>query len=395
MEPTGSALNPVFVGLRIGLHALVAGLVALCVVSSLAAGSPSAAIIAGLAALFLGTYAVGAWVGRSRTASRWAGARLGLLSLEWVVLAGLNAEAIYLVFPLFFLFLHFLPGWCGPVAVAVATVAAVFAVGAHRGFSPAGAVGPLIGAALAVAIALAYRSLAREAAEREDLIRELRETRGQLAAAERTAGVQGERGRLAREIHDTVSQSLSSIVMLLHAAERSGDAETSLQRMRQARDAAGQTLAETRQFIDELSPPALRGSTLVEALHRLATQTGATSGIRIGVTVAGPVEPLPTRVETALWRIAQGALANAVQHAHASRIDLTLSALDSEVILDVVDDGVGFDAGASVRRGDTSTRTSFGLQAMRERVAELGGSLTVESAPGQGTSVVAGFEVRG
>ncbi|MBG6057236.1 signal transduction histidine kinase [Cryobacterium sp. MP_M5] len=92
-----------------------------------------------------------------------------------------------------------------------------------------------------------------------------------------------------------------------------------------------------------------------------------------------------------------------MQHAGATRIDLTLSTLDTEVILDVVDDGVGFDtatagpapgtAGATAGAQAGAGRTSFGLRAMRERVAELGGTLTVESTQGGGTSVVAGFEV--
>ena len=393
--PTGSALNPVFVGLRIGLHGLVVGLVALVVATAGSAGMPVAAVIVCLAAVFLGTYAAGSLLGRNlegmrpRLGAAWVGA----LSLEWLALASVSAEAIYLVFPLFFLVLHFLRGWRGPAAVAVATLTAIALFGMHRGFGVAGAVGPLIGAAVAVAIGLAYRSLAREAAERERLIAELRATRTQLAAVERAAGVQAERGRLAREIHDTVSQSLSSIIMLLHAADRSGITGTGLGRVHQARDAASQALAETRQFIDELSPPALREATLVEALKRLAVQTGDSSGIPVGVTIAGVVEALPTPVETALLRIAQGALANAVQHAEATRIDLTLSMLDSEVILDVVDDGIGFTPTAPHRAQVTGTRTAFGLHAMRERVAQLGGSLTVESEPGRGTSIVAAFQV--
>lgn len=392
-----SALSPVFLGLRIGLHGLCVGLVALVVATAGSAGMPAGAVIVCLAAVFLGTYAAGWLLSRNLDGAdpRLGAAWVGVLGVEWVALAVVSPEAIYLVFPLFFLALHFLPGWRGPVAVAAATLVAIALFGMHRGFGVAGVVGPLIGAAVAVAIGLAYRSLDREAAERERLINELRATRTQLAAAERAAGVQGERARLAREIHDTVSQSLSSIVMLLHAAERSdGVTGTGLDRLHQARDAAAQALAETRQFIDELSPPALREATLVEALKRLAVQTGDSSGIPVGVTISGHPVPLPTQVETALLRIAQGALANAVQHAHASRIDLTLSLLDSEVILDVVDDGVGF-AAAPQRDAATDGRTSFGLHAMRERVAALGGSLTVESEPGRGTSIVAAFEVPG
>ncbi len=408
--PQGSALNPVFLGLRIGLHSLVLGLVVLVIATAGAAGFPGAMVLTIVAVVFLGSYAFGAMLGRSlagagktggavgaiRSGAWAAPAWLGVLTAEWLVLAALSAEAMYLVFPLFFLYLHVLAGWRGPVAVLVTTLLAILAFGNQRGFSVGGVVGPLLGAALAVAIGLAYRSLAREAQEREILIGELLTARSRLAAAERAAGVQEERGRLAREIHDTVSQSLSSIVMLLHAAERSDPAgDAAAVRMRQARDAATAALAETRQFIDELAPPMLRQGTLVEALERLAAETGRTSGIRIGVTVAGEFEPLPTRYETALLRIAQGALSNAVQHAGATRIDLTLSTLDTEVILDVVDDGVGFDtAAAGPAPGTAGTgRTSFGLRAMRERVAELGGTLTVESTPGIGTSVVAGFEV--
>lgn len=420
--PQGSALNPVFLGLRLGLHSLVLGLVVLVIATAGAAGFPGAMVLTIVAVVFLGSYAFGALLGRSLDGAGRAGGPgravrsgavrsgawlapvwLGVLTAEWLVLAALSAEAMYLVFPLFFLYLHVLAGWRGPVAVLLTTLLAILAFGNQRGFSVGGVVGPLLGAAIAVAIGLAYRSLAREAEEREILIDELLTARSRLAAAERAAGVQEERGRLAREIHDTVSQSLSSIVMLLHAAERSDPAgDAAAVRMRQARDAATAALAETRQFIDELAPPMLRQGTLVEALERLAAETGSTSGIRIGVTVAGEFEPLPTRYETALLRIAQGALSNAVQHAGATRIDLTLSTLDTEVILDVVDDGVGFDtaaagpatATAEATAGKPGTgRTSFGLRAMRERVAELGGTLTVESTPGAGTSVVAGFEV--
>ncbi|MBG6057235.1 signal transduction histidine kinase [Cryobacterium sp. MP_M5] len=313
--PQGSALNPVFLGLRIGLHSLVLGLVVLVIATSGAAGFPGAMVLTIVAVVFLGSYAFGALLGRSlggaggalRSGAWLAPAWLGVLTAEWLVLAALSAEAMYLVFPLFFLYLHVLAGWRGPVAVLVTTLLAILAFGNQRGFSVGGVVGPLLGAAVAVAIGLAYRSLAREAQEREMLIDELLTARSRLAAAERAAGVQEERGRLAREIHDTVSQSLSSIVMLLHAAERSDPAgDAAAVRMRQARDAATAALAETRQFIDELAPPMLRQGTLVEALERLAAETGSTSGIRIGVTVAGEFEPLPTRYETALLRIAQG-----------------------------------------------------------------------------------------
>ena len=144
--PTGSALNPVFVGLRIGLHGLVVGLVALVVATAGSAGMPGAAVIVCRATIFLGTYAAGSLLGRNldgvhpRLGAAWVAA----LSLEWLDLASVSAEAIYLVFPLFFLALHFLRGWRGPAAVAVATLLAIALFGMHRGFGVAGVVGPLI-----------------------------------------------------------------------------------------------------------------------------------------------------------------------------------------------------------------------------------------------------------
>jgi len=407
MTAHGSGLDSVFLGLRVSLHLLVVGLVVLVVAMAGQAGMPAAGIIICLAAVLLGTYATGALVAHSlpgRFLPRWAHAWTLVLSLEWIALTAFSPESIYLIFPLFFIFLHLLPGWTGPAAVTLATGLAIVAFGMHRGFSVGGVVGPVIGAVVAVVIGLAYRSLTREARERDRLITELQGTRAQLAAAERAAGVIDERGRLAREIHDTVSQSLSSIVLLLHAAERSADSGAAVRlRLGQARDAATQALGETRSFIHELSPPALRQSTLVEALRRLAAETGAASGVPVNVTISGEIGLLPTRLETALLRIAQGSLANAVQHAGAGRIDLTLSRLDSEIILDVVDDGVGFDAESGrcivPAAAVPAARNTFGLHAMRERVTELGGTLTVESARTDGdrnrhgTSVVASFEL--
>ncbi|KFF60700.1 hypothetical protein JF66_03025 [Cryobacterium sp. MLB-32] len=386
-----SALSPVFVALRIGLHGLVAGLVALVIVTAVRAGAPFALVTVGLAVVLALTYASGIFLPHDRPASTPVLPRIwvALLSVEWVALISISPEAIYLVFPLFFLYLHVLPGWRGPAAVVASTVLAIGAFGAHRGFSAAGIVGPVIGSAVALAIGLGYRSLSREADERESLIVELTDTRARLDEAHRAAGVLDERGRLAREIHDTVTQSLSSIVMLLHAAERSDDADGRARRMLQARDAASDALVETRHFINELSPPALEAATIVEALERLAARTMETSTVTVRMTAHGAPVPVPTVVETALLRVAQGALANVVQHARASRIDMTLTMLDTEVILDIVDNGIGFDADVPSAAPDLS----FGLRGMRDRVTVLGGTLSVESTPGFGTSIAASFEL--
>jgi signal transduction histidine kinase len=168
--------------------------------------------------------------------------------------------------------------------------------------------------------------------------------------------------------------------------------------------------------VRDLAPADLESATLVGALERVADRTALAAGGGLTVTVeaSGQARPLPVPVETALLRIAQSALANVVQHAGASRAAVTLSFLGDAVALDVVDDGRGFDprqvvagrAGAvpGLSRGMRSVvgqedgepgagdeasvpRSGFGLTAMRSRVAELGGTFSLESSPGEGTAL--------
>lgn len=421
---THSALSPVFTALKLGLHGLVVALIALVIVRSLTLGGPAAIVAVVLALVMLASYAAGAVLGaRARrgaprrrpsdaqarrdaviepTAAAETRGRgplvlgwLLLLSVEWVILVLLSPDAAYLVFPLFFLYLHLLPRAVAVPAVVVATVAAIFAIGVHSGFSVGGVVGPLVGAAVAVAIGLGYEALAREAAERERLIAELVAAREQLAARGREAGKLAERERLAAELHDTVAQALSSIQLLLHAAERTTTEAPDTVDIAQlrahiglAREAAATALAETRGLIDELTPPALVGSTIADALERLAATTSAQSGVPVSVTVTGEPIVVSTPVTTALLRVAQSSLANVVRHAEAGRADVTLSYLDEEVILDIDDDGTGFDPETLVTR---TAGGSFGLVSMRRRITELGGEVEVRSAPAAGTTVTVRF----
>lgn len=389
--PRESALSPVFSGLRVGLHVLFGALVVLVIVVAVRSSVTSPLLTVVIAVTLFATYSGGVFLTRSPMRAHAHAPRIwiAVLSVEWLALISLSAEAIYLVFPLFFLYLHVLPRWRGPIAVVASTILAIAAFGMHRGFSAAGLVGPVIGAAVALAIGLGYRSLTREAQERDALIVELTDTRERLADAHRAAGVLDERGRLAREIHDTVTQSLSSIVMLLHAAERSDTADGRAERMLQAREAASEALVETRHFINELAPPDLETATIVDALERLAVRTTDSGSVTVGMTVHGTAVAVPTAVEAALLRVAQAALANVVQHARATRVDLTLTFLDTEVILDIVDNGRGFSPGRAASAG----APSFGLRGMRDRVTGLGGRLTVESNLGTGTNIAASFEL--
>lgn len=386
-----STLTPVFVGLRTGLHVLSAALLALVVVRVLVDGGAGTWVRLALAAVFAGVYLLGAVVARGDGPRRTVAGAVWLiaLTLVWIALLVGVPEAAYLVFPLFFLYLHVLPRIVGPVAVITATLVAVVALGLHGGFTVGGVVGPLVGAGVALLIGLGYRALAREAVEREALVAELLATRDRLAVTEREQGVLAERARLAREIHDTVAQGLSSIQMLLHAAERADGERPGTEHIRLARETAAEGLADTRRFIRELAPPALELG-LGAALERLAGSQWSRDGLDVTVDVAEA--SLPMDVQTALLRIAQGAVANVVQHAAATHVRLSLTVDGQEARLTIADDGVGFDPVAVHDRSGTTD--SFGLRATEERVEQFGGRLEVDSAPGRGTTLVAILEVR-
>ncbi|RDV44392.1 sensor histidine kinase [Leifsonia sp. ku-ls] len=377
-------LTPVFVGLRVGLHVLVAALLALVVLRVLLVPSPFGWLALLLSLVFAAVYVAGALVARLPSARRRVGGVLWIsaLTLVWVALVFLVPEAAYLVFPLFFLYLHVLPPTIGPVAVVAATIVAIVALGLHGGFTLGGVIGPLVGAGVALLIGLGYRALAREAAERETLLAELLATRDRLAASEREQGVLSERSRLARELHDTVAQGLSSIRLLLFAAEQADPDRPGIEHVRLARETAADALAETRRFIRELTPPSLdRG--LGSALRRLGDQW-TRDGLTVTVT-AGRDDRIPMDEQTALLRIAQGALANVAQHAGAANVRVALDVDASQVRLVVADDGAGFDPAAA--RAVAASTDSFGLRAIQERVDQLGGDLLIDSAPGRGTTL--------
>lgn len=381
-----TALTPVFVGLRAGLHMLFVALTVLVIVRAVIAPTQASIAAICLAVILLGTYAVGtliAWAPRSR---RVAGAVwLGVITLEWIALLWLTPEAAYLVFPLFFLYLHLLGRLWGSAAIVVATAIAICALGIHGGWTAGGVVGPIVGAGVALLIGLGYEALAREAQQREALMQELLATRGQLAATERESGVLAERARLAREIHDTVAQGLSSIQMLLHAAERADLDGAGVEHVVLARETAASALADARHFIRELTPPDLDGRGLGGALRRLASTQWAAQGLPVEVRVSDAVD-LPMHVQTALLRIAQGAIANVIQHADADSATITLTVGGDRLQFTIADDGRGFDPAQSPG-APTGRSDSFGLRAIRERVDQLGGTLAVTSAPGEGTAL--------
>ncbi|MFI7323010.1 sensor histidine kinase [Streptomyces venezuelae] len=367
---------------------MVVGLLALAAVRAVADGRPHAGwVVAGTAVCGL-VYAAGPALPRVRRSRRAAALWLTVLGAVWLVLLGLSADAVWVAFPLNFLQLHLLPRRAGLAAVVATAAAAIAGYAAHQGtFGIAMAIGPALGAAVAVAVVWGYQALYRESDQRRRLIEELTATRSDLAAAQHTAGVLAERERLAREIHDTLAQGLSSIQLLLRAAERALPTapDNAARYVDQARQAAVDNLAEARRFVVALAPPALEGTTLADALERLCATTGTRHQIAADFRLTGEPVPLPTAHEVALLRIAQSALANTVRHAEARSADVALHHLGDHVALDVVDDGRGFDPDRLPAPDPEAG--GFGLAAMRSRVHALGGTLTIASAPGEGTAL--------
>lgn len=330
--------------------------------------------IVGLSAALAGLYVLGPVLGSRATPRRLAW--LGSVVAVWMVLVVLAPSFAWCAVPLFYTGLRTLPPRAALVLVALLTsfvVAAQLEL-ADGGFDPNLVIAPPAVAAIATAVFVhAERLSARQRALIDDLLR----TRRELAATERREGTLAERQRLSMEIHDTLAQGLSSQQMLLQAADRvwDGDPATARRHVRTAESIAERSLAEARRFVHDLAPVDLaEGGGLEEALRTLAERESA------GLRVDGAAVPLPDRVQSALLRIAQGALANVREHAGAGTAALTLTYLGDQVVLDIADDGRGFEP-ADVQRGVRG----HGLPAMRARARQLGGTLTVESAPGEGT----------
>ena len=230
-------------------------------------------------------------------------------------------------------------------------------------------------------------TIVRQSQERQRLIDQLHAAQSELAEAERQAGILEERQRLARDIHDTLTQGFASIVMLLEAAEESlGGQHPTGRHVTRALQSARDNLAESRRVVWALRPEALADTPLPVALQRLARQLSEEMGIRADTVVTGSIRPHDTEQETALLRAAQESLANVRKHARATGVTVTLSYMDDVTVLDIQDDGVGFRPPAE---SEAAPEGGVGLRAMRERVEEIGGTVSVESGPGQGTTMVA------
>ncbi len=203
-------------------------------------------------------------------------------------------------------------------------------------------------------------------------------TNARLHEDSRELSAVAERARLARELHDAVSQRLFSIRAHTRAAEMliAKDPDRAAAELSAIADLGAQAHGELRAVIDGLAPPELDG--LAESLRRYAQLAGRAHGIDVRVTAADFPE-LDPRVQAAAFRVAQEALHNALRHAGASEVSETLSRTRRRVIHEVADNGTGFDSALA--------SAGLGLTSMRERAAAVGGVLKISSTPGAGTTV--------
>ncbi len=224
-----------------------------------------------------------------------------------------------------------------------------------------------------------------QSAQRRELIEQLEAAQVNLAASERREGVLEERQRLAREIHDTLAQGFTSIVMHLEAAEQALPVDlVRLQKhLNLARSTARTSLDQARRVVQDLRPDLLEQHSLPDAIKRTIARWGEETGILPKILITGsPINLLPN-VEVTLLRATQEAMNNIRKHAHASSVQVTLSYMNDLVILDVQDNGMGMN-----QAGRPDLSGGYGLQAMRQRVAQVGGDVTIESDPKDGTTVV-------
>ena len=232
-----------------------------------------------------------------------------------------------------------------------------------------------------------YLALQAEEAQNrsEVLLADLQEANGKLqayAAQVQVLAAAGERNRLARELHDSVTQTIFGLTLSAQAARilQDRDPARASAQLDHLQVLAQKALAEMRALIQQLHPPSIAGEGLVAGLRWLIAERQSHDGLNVELQVYGE-RRLPVNIEEELFRIAQEALYNIVKHAHTDHALITLNLEDgNRVFMGIEDAGVGFDP-ARVR----SMPGHLGLTSMAERIQALGGTLLIDSEPGKGT----------
>ncbi|QIS12543.1 sensor histidine kinase [Nocardia arthritidis] len=212
------------------------------------------------------------------------------------------------------------------------------------------------------------------------LLDQLERSRADVARLSREAGSMAERARLAREIHDTLTQGFTGIATLAQAVESEFDTDPDAAHRHIAliEATARENLIEARTMVETLTPPDLGGGSLADSVRRRCRKLADETGIAVTVNVDCAVPQLDTGTEVVLLRAAQEALTNVSKHARADSVTVDLTRTGQGVRLSVADNGIGFDAAGA---------GGFGLPGLRSRAQEIGAVVTVTTSPGAGTRV--------
>ena len=407
-SPAGPGLSTVLRNLRVGLHVMFCALLILGAVrvwladDAAHAGLPVVLLVAaalglvyagGIVVEYRSRRGVGSFssptVNQQRSA-RWWWAAVVVLWLSALVLAN---DFLWVLFPLVFVTLAVLPRPANLLAAAVLWAAGVVVVAwLHpQHWHIAVAIGPGIGTVFAVAIYVSYRALHREALTQRRIAEELAATQQELAATEHKAGRLEERERLARDIHDTLAQGLSSIVLLARAGRASASTGEAVDVFSTIEDTARDNLAEARRFVRDLTAPSAQADlpdAITEILQRMRRRgSGLGESTEFRANFSGDTHRrLPESVVTAVVRCVQEALNNVAKHAHADHAVVSVAVLGDELTVDIFDDGRGFDPAQAPQQESSH---GYGLGGIQQRIAALSGTVNIESAPGEGTVVAA------
>jgi len=269
----------------------------------------------------------------------------------------------------------------GNIAVALA-VGVGFIIFLGTGSDAIAETVAIVGLSLLFSLALGLwiTQISRLSEQRQNLVNELRATRNELATVSRDAGVASERERLAREIHDTIAQDLTGLVLVAQRARRELDtnnAAAAAEQLELIEESARAALAEARALVASSAPVGLTNDGISAALERLAERYSRETQVHVTVN-ATQLPTIAREAEVVVLRCAQEALANVRKHANATRATIEVTSIDGVVTLSVTDDGIGFDTG--------QTRTGFGLDGMSERLALANGRLEINSSAA-GTTV--------
>jgi signal transduction histidine kinase len=301
--------------------------------------------------------------------------------------------SLFAVHPLFFFglfalyplcFIAFPPKLELPALITLG-VASALAIAGWNGWGVGGwiiaAVQAGLGGAFAFTMGRWIDRVIVQSRERAQLLAALESTRSELANVHRSAGIAAERDRMGTEIHDTLAQGFTSLLMLVRGVQTSlvTNPEGALKLLKVAEQTAQDNLDEARALISNSRPAPLQNAPITAALERLVTQFGRDTTIDASMEILGTPRALDPAQEVVLLRTAQETLANVRKHAQASKVVLQLKFSENNIDLVVLDDGTGFET--------TEPQSGFGLSGMQARAAQVGGYVVVDSSPGKGTRV--------